>query len=1255
MPTVPGTGTTGSDLNLIGDKNKNILTGNAGNDFLDGKGASDALSGGAGNDILIYDPLDSKIDGGAGFDTLQFLTDQRLNLTGNKVVIQIEEFKLSTNGRNTLSFTSADVIRVSDTDKFRLWGDSTDRIIFNDSGWSFNGFTSTGLVQFKNGGAGIEAQIGLRIDGFSNNAQINFASDADKVVVEDESATTLSAIGSIVVNDPNAQNFLTTQITPAGGYLMQDMEVGSNLGELSLGALTVGGLPIPGVSNGSYEFTVANASTQFLAEDEEWKDEFTVTSIDGTIQTLSFTLVGVNDAPERTDSASQSANVTEIADNTVNENNFTNTRTGSFVITDVDRADELFFWVESPTGNHGTLTVGPISDPDETGGRTIIWTYVVNDADLDTLRDAAFIEHNTIHISDRPEGSDAATVIDVDLQVNLQGANDAVEVRPLRTAVDVITRTMYESPSTIGSITNETLEFQFQARDVDLLDEFTVSPTGTTSSTSPIGSLGNGRSVNYDPATGTRDVLYTFQWQDSELDYLAHNQTLDQQFQVTVSDALTSANQTITVRFVGTNDAPVRTDSATQLAEVTEIADGATGENTASSTRTGSFVITDVDLADSLHSWVEPPTGSRGTLTVNANSPVDPETGERTVNWTYVVSDGSLDSLGEDLFDQRWTIHISDREQNTTNATVIDVEVIVNLQGANDAPELRSIPSQVSFNEIVDQSPVENSYMHTVLGTFIVRDVDQIDTLSRWIINPSSPRGTLSVTLISAPDANGDRAVSWTYVVADSALDSLRSMQSIVEIYHIMVSDRAGGTGSTVLDMPITITLNGANDAPTRFGSGGVTGAVTELASNHANANSGTYLHTATGSFQVKDVDIGDTLVQQSIVHSAQNNAKYGTLTINGIGTADLAGIRTVSWTYSVSDQDLNPLPAGGGPLQSFQITLADSNGATVTETVNITLTGAADGPAFGGDVLKTVSEFADGNILENYGVHTISGTVTATNMPTGSLLIEKVVSAGSLALGSFSATASAIDANGNATISWTYKVADCLLDFVDFSHVDGLRLKITHSSNSAITQQVSINIAGALDFTTSPEVTFVDAINNAVDYTTEGLPPGSIAALQVYGLDNDDTLRTDTNAIQTLFGGEGNDVFKLSSGTVFAVGGSGNDRVDFMGGTSTVWAWGQQGGDIFNITNADPNAKLWAMDFTLFEDHIAGAGTSDKYTLTMGTTSATNASAEGFNPNVVDGTPYYRLTGPNQSNVEIDLYIIGLELSNLNPAPLFA
>ncbi len=1099
-----------------GTSGKDVIIGKSGDDIIDGGAGADVLLGGAGDDTIIYDEFDIKVDGGSGYDILLFKgTGQTLDLGLQRTVMNFERIDLAGGGGHSLTFSAADVLRTSDLDSLLIYGSRSSNVTFSDSGWTFQGY-GDGLSKFGNGSAIAYIDNAVYVTGFSENAVLQqFGASSVTEDLNPDSFGDLVASGTISVSDPNVgQSMMLDQVTA----------IGSPLGTLTL----LPGL-VPGISNGSYRYTVANAATQYLAETEERTEDFTVKSVDGSILSLSFTIGGVNDAPVRADSTSQSASVSEITDHASGENATTSTRTGSFIITDVDLSDSLYCWIESPNGNHGTLSVESISAPSATGERTVSWTYVVTDASLDKLRDAEFDETHTIHLSDRVQGTAGATVVDVAVQVNLQGANDGVELLSVRSGIDVLERTVSEASNTTGSSTTQSLEFQFQARDVDLEDTFSISSTGTSLSNPPIGTLGSGNVSNYDPQTGTRDVQYTFQYQDSMLDFLGQNQTLDKQFQVSVSDLQTTEYQTITLHFVGANDAPV------------------------------------------------------------------------------------LQSTG-----------------NTTSGTV---------------------------TEIADKAAGENTTSHQVTGSFTVRDVDKIDTLSSWIVNPATPRGTLSVTSITNPDANGDRVVNWQYVVADSALDSLRAL-STSENYSIKVSDRTQGTGgATVLDIPIAITLNGANDAPVRHvvSADVLAGSVTELAASNANANSTTFIHQATGSFQVQDVDIGDPLTTFSILQSSSNSVLYGNLVVDNISTADVSGIRTVHWTYSVSDHDLDPLPAGSGPTQTFSVRLTDGP-SILTQNVTISLTGAADGPSFGGDKIKNVSEFNDGDYLENFGVHTVSGTVTATNMPAGSLLVEQVGFPGDFSLGSFYANTSAIDANGNATINWTYVVADCLLDVLNGGGLsDNVQLLITHSANAQITQSVSIALAGVLDHSNSPEVTFTDAPNHQMDYSTIGFPSTNYAALQVYGLDGNDTFRTGSEVPQTLFGGDGDDDFKLSSGLVSAVGGTGNDRFDFNAGSSTVYAWGQQGTDTFDISDADPNAKLWAMDFTLGVDRIVTNSDHTQFHLTLEHTSATDFSSEGYNPNVADGTPYYLLVGPNATNQTIYFHIIGSELPSVDAALILA
>ena len=89
----------------------------------------------------------------------------------------------------------------------------------------------------------------------------------------------------------------------------------------------------------------------------------------------------------------------------------------------------------------------------------------------------------------------------------------------------------------------------------------------------------------------------------------------------------------MTITITGTNDAP--TIAATTDVNVTEIADGATGENSNTLTDSGSFTIADVDLNDVQTVSSKPAAADyRGTFTPTVS---DNTTGDGTgqINWEF--------------------------------------------------------------------------------------------------------------------------------------------------------------------------------------------------------------------------------------------------------------------------------------------------------------------------------------------------------------------------------------------------------------------------------------------------------------------------------------------------------------------------------------------------------------------------------------------------------------------------------------------
>lgn len=213
------------------------------------------------------------------------------------------------------------------------------------------------------------------------------------------------------------------------------------------------------------------------------------------------------------------------------------------------------------------------------------------------------------------------------------------------------------------------------------------------------------------------------------------------------------------------------------------------------------------------------------------------------------------------------------------------------------------------------------------------------------------------------------RSGAYKFSPKDGAIEALKNTVTV----NFSVTANDDFVASEVQN--ITVTLNGVNDAPIRINDASdvTSGSVTELAPSDPNANSSSYMHEVSGSFKVQDVDLGDTLSLSGIVHTSTGMTQYGSLTIDSISSPDTSGIRTVNWSYSVTDQALDPLAVGTGPTQTFEISLTDGT-ATVVQNVTITLIGSAD-PIIGDNNANTLDGTAGADLISGLGgIDTING-----------------------------------------------------------------------------------------------------------------------------------------------------------------------------------------------------------------------------------------------------------------------------------------
>src|SRR4029079_19018187 len=131
--------------------------------------------------------------------------------------------------------------------------------------------------------------------------------------------------------------------------------------------------------------------------------------------------------------------------------------------------------------------------------------------------------------------------------------------------------------------------------------------------------------------------------------------------------------------------------------------------------------------------------------------------------------------------------------------------------------------------------------------TFTDVDLNDVHLVSATGTPMCPARGSLAAVKTSDTTGNGSGGqLTWTYTVADSAVEYLAAGQTKVESFTITLDDQHGG----VITRQIDVTITGTNDTPV-VAATDVTGAVTELVSRVGDL-------TDSGTIAFTDVDLTD-------------------------------------------------------------------------------------------------------------------------------------------------------------------------------------------------------------------------------------------------------------------------------------------------------------------------------------------------------------------------------------------------------------
>ncbi|MHC2331250.1 VCBS domain-containing protein [Bradyrhizobium sp. USDA 4454] len=740
----------------------------------------------------------------------------------------------------------------------------------------------------------------------------------------------------------------------------------------------------------TWTYSLADGAFDFLAAGETLTLTYLVRvdnnyapSNETAFKTITITITGTNDTPVVTSSA-QAGSITELPWTT--NSAAPDTAHGTLTFTDADLTDTHTVSITGVTeagvttglASHATvlswLSLGTLADSTDgvTGARA--WTFAAADRSFDYLAVGETLTLTyTIEIDDHHGG-----VVTLPVTITIVGTDD----RPVITS-PTQAAAITEAEGVTGSLMPDTASGTVTFTDVDLSDTHSVTVAGVTETGVATGLPDQATILSWlslgtlTDSTGgvTGSSHWTFSAADANFDYLAAGEKLTLTYLIQVDDHHGGVvTQPVTITITGTNDVPTFT-SEPPAATVAEQPD-TTGSSTPDMA-VGVVAFADVDLSDT-HTVSITGVSESGTTT---GLPDDEST---VLNW---LSLGTLtDSTGHVGGSQAWMFSAADQnfdylaagETLTLTYTiqvddhhggVISEPVTVTVVGSNDTPVVTSDAQAATIPEQPDTTGSSNPDTASGAVTFTDADLSDTHTLSiTGVAETGATAGLLEdestvlnwLSLGTLTDATGGVTGSsnWTFSAADQNFDYLAVGETLTLTYTIQIDDHHGG----VITTPVTITITGANDAPTL-----------------ADVNAGTLTDTAaydtfsplTGTLHGHDVDDGETATLTYAAldsnHVAVNSAitgLYGSLTVNADG----------SYSYIPNDAAINAL-AKGTYADTFTVETIDAHGATGTATLTVDVVGANDAPVIHADNI---------NIIDNAnGTETISG-LTVTDVDAG-------------------------------------------------------------------------------------------------------------------------------------------------------------------------------------------------------------------------------------------------------------------------------
>ncbi|SMR77746.1 VCBS repeat-containing protein [Marinobacterium sediminicola] len=825
-------------------------------------------------------------------------------------------------------------------------------------------------------------ELTFRVTPVNDAPELLVTADAGASIAMDEAASGVSSSGKISFNDVDfdyaSGDTLSLQRSSSNVVWSGGSLDSVQAAHLLSGFTTT--LPTSATAAGTanWQYNMQGADLDFLAEGETLTLSYEISATDlagaSTSKFLTLTITGTNDAPILALEAADG--ITEVEGDSSGQ---ALSDSGVVVFNDLDTTDriDITFASDGAVDWSGATAEEPLSGAindaliagfsipetiDALPGSSLEWSFDVASINLDFLAAGETLTFGyTVTATD---SADATATQQVTFTIT--GTNDAptISVEAAEALSEVVGDSSAQPLTESGTVEFADLDTT-DLIDITFVSNEDIDWSGGTLDTDLAAALVAGLSI---PTTSSAAAPGTIAWSysvtDANLDFLAKGETITFSYTFTLTDEQgVESTDTLRVTLTGTNDAPTLSVEAAEA--ITEVAGDSSTQVLSDS---GVVNFGDLDTNDRIDitfadngdiSWsgattAEPlDTGVAAALingftiadTLNAEAP-------GSVDWSYDVAGIDLDFLASGE-----TLTFSYTVTATDSADVpVTQQVLFTITGTNDAPTI-TVEAAEALSEVAGDSSAQAL---TETGVVAFRDLDTTDLVDITFASNSDMAwsgGTLDAALVTllesgfsiatTQDAAAPSSVDWRYNVTGADLDFLAKGETLTFSYTVTARDSQDAAADAV----ITFTINGSNDTPT------IAVTAAEPFSEAVDAAAQSLVQIGVVSFTDHDLNNTQQItfsVNQDPVWRRNDNSVVDGLdaglasrlvaafTTSG---ADLPHNGQVAWHYQLDAADLDFLNAGDTVTFSYTVTVEDTDGATASEVVTITLIGSNDAP----------------------------------------------------------------------------------------------------------------------------------------------------------------------------------------------------------------------------------------------------------------------------------------------------------------------